>query len=385
MTLPADTARSKRILSLDGGGVRGIVELAFLARIETLLKAHSSNPEKFRLCDYFDLIGGTSTGSIIAAALATGRSVSEVRTLYEALAAKVFQRKWWRISGLQSRFAAEPLAETLRRELDGITLEDPRIRTLLALVTKRVDTGSPWILSNIPSQPYWNDPDDKTHIGNRHFSLPSLVRASTAAPYYFRPELIPIVEGSEEGVFVDGGLTPYNDPAIPLLMLATMKPFGLCWTLSRDQLLLVSVGTGAFRTKVDKHRLRRKPAGKFALDTLMGLVGECQVATQTILQWVSYSPMPWTINTEIGDLHDDHIAGAPLLTYQRYDIRLETAWLKEKLNFDASDRRVLSLRKMDDPAVMPILFQLATEAADQQVQAEHFSLPFEKTAANSKA
>ena len=64
----------KRILALDGGGVRGILTLAILERMEALLRERSSTPNSFRLCDYFDLIGGTSTGSIIASGLALGLS-----------------------------------------------------------------------------------------------------------------------------------------------------------------------------------------------------------------------------------------------------------------------------------------------------------------------
>ena len=74
------------MLALDGGGVRGIVSIAFLERIEELLKERSGRGDDFRLSDHFDLIGGTSTGAIIAAGLATGRTVAEVKDLYEELA-----------------------------------------------------------------------------------------------------------------------------------------------------------------------------------------------------------------------------------------------------------------------------------------------------------
>jgi len=60
----------KRILALDGGGIRGVVTLGFLEEIESILAKRHPHIEDFRLCDYFDLIGGTSTGSIIAALLA---------------------------------------------------------------------------------------------------------------------------------------------------------------------------------------------------------------------------------------------------------------------------------------------------------------------------
>lgn len=70
----------KWILSLDGGGVRGVITLAFLERIEQLLASRSVGPE--RLCDRFDLVGGTSTGAIIATALALGMSATEIKDFY---------------------------------------------------------------------------------------------------------------------------------------------------------------------------------------------------------------------------------------------------------------------------------------------------------------
>ena len=61
----------KRILALDGGGVRGLISLAFLERIEALLRERGGRSD-FCLTDYFNLVGGTSTGSLIAAALRLG-------------------------------------------------------------------------------------------------------------------------------------------------------------------------------------------------------------------------------------------------------------------------------------------------------------------------
>jgi patatin-like phospholipase/acyl hydrolase len=79
----------KRILSLDGGGIRGILTLQFLETIETLVKQRLGR--NALLCDYFDLIGGTSIGSIIAAGLACGMSVDALQKIYKKLGADVFQ------------------------------------------------------------------------------------------------------------------------------------------------------------------------------------------------------------------------------------------------------------------------------------------------------
>src|SRR4029079_5297091 len=52
------------------------------------------------------------------------------------------------------------------------------------------------------------------------------------------------------GLFVDGGVTPYNNPSLALLMQVALKPFGICWELNPDKLTFVSIGTGSYRTRV---------------------------------------------------------------------------------------------------------------------------------------
>ena len=107
-------AGPKRLLSLDGGGVRGVISVAFLERIEAILSAQAGGD--IRLGDWFDLIGGTSTGAIIAAGLALGHSAEEIRRFYEELAPKVFQTSRFRIFGIQAKFNAT----NLQCELDKI-------------------------------------------------------------------------------------------------------------------------------------------------------------------------------------------------------------------------------------------------------------------------
>jgi predicted acylesterase/phospholipase RssA len=138
----------KRILALDGGGVRGILTLAILERMEALLRERSATPDSFRLCDYFDLIGGTSTGSIIASGLAIGKSAQELLQLYKTLSARVFRRPPWSLGIFGPRFSRGPLAAVLQEIIGDITLGSDKIRTGLAIVTKRADNGSIWILHN---------------------------------------------------------------------------------------------------------------------------------------------------------------------------------------------------------------------------------------------
>src|SRR5215469_12587793 len=92
----------KRILALDGGGVRSAISIAFLERLEKLVEEIEGRPTL--LGEWFDLIGGTSTGAIIAAALALGYSASDVREFYHALGPRVLRRAFWRPSGMIAKF-----------------------------------------------------------------------------------------------------------------------------------------------------------------------------------------------------------------------------------------------------------------------------------------
>src|SRR5262245_28150258 len=81
----------RKLLALDGGGIRGMLSVEILARIEELLQEKYSNPN-LKLCDYFDYIAGTSTGAIIAAALSFGMTVDQVRKFYETSGEEMFQK-----------------------------------------------------------------------------------------------------------------------------------------------------------------------------------------------------------------------------------------------------------------------------------------------------
>ena len=81
----------KRILTVDGGGARGMIAIQFLREIE---KQVCTTDGCKVLVDYFDLIGGTSTGSIIASLLALGKSVEEIDAIYRSLTGVVFKKRW---------------------------------------------------------------------------------------------------------------------------------------------------------------------------------------------------------------------------------------------------------------------------------------------------
>ena len=96
MTLSAHLSNEtspKRILALDGGGIRGALTLGYLQRIEDILRKQHGGGPGFTLSDYFDLIGGTSTGSIIASCLAIGMKVVDIKNMYMDLGGKIFGKQ----------------------------------------------------------------------------------------------------------------------------------------------------------------------------------------------------------------------------------------------------------------------------------------------------
>ena len=84
----------KKLLALDGGGIRGVLTLEILAAIEDLLRHELGAGDDFVLADYFDYIAGTSTGAIEAAGLACGMRVKELQDLYTTRGADMFDKSF---------------------------------------------------------------------------------------------------------------------------------------------------------------------------------------------------------------------------------------------------------------------------------------------------
>src|SRR5438045_3529347 len=123
-----NTTTPKRILSLDGGGIRGALTLGYLQRMENILRIQNGGDPGLKLSDYFDLIGGTSTGSIIASCLAIGMKVEDIKKMYFDLGGKIFghRYKWWNVFQLDefihAGYDVKPLEEELQQVFDNITL-----------------------------------------------------------------------------------------------------------------------------------------------------------------------------------------------------------------------------------------------------------------------
>jgi len=355
LTLPGP----KRILALDGGGIRGALTLGYLERIQQMLRDRHQRPD-LKLSDYFDLIGGTSTGAIIASALATGMDASEIKRIYIELGGKVFGKKQWRM--WEALFDAAPLEAELQRVFGDLCLGDARVLTGLCIVTKRADTGSTWPLINHPRGKYYKH--------NSPILLRNAVRASAAAPTYFVPEKFDVGFG-EVGAFVDGGVSMANNPALQLFLVATLKGFPFRYPIGEHNLLLVSVGTGTWRRHDRADVVAEGKVWNWASEVPSMLMEDASWQNQLLLQYLSRTPTPWEIDAEVGDLASDLLTPEPALTYLRYNVWLETPAL-QALGLTTLAPRAEALREMSAAENRDALALVGDTAAAWDVRDEHF-------------
>lgn len=356
----------RRLLSLSGGGVRGVVAAAFLIQLERTLQMRRGADA--RLCDHFDLVGGTSTGGLIATAVALGRSAREIADYFLVDAPQLFGRpKHWRF-GIAPLFDSAAFEGFVQREVGDLKLAAAELRTLLALTFKRVDTGSPWVVSNIPSAPYFEDPPDGRFVGNKHFRLLDLLMATTSVPGLFEQRSFAVNTDQPAGVFVDGGLAGMGDPSLALLQLARMRAYGLTWPTGPEMLQVISLGTGRFTAVVPQDKAERMGTLRLGLAAVQGLHSDTVEQTRRMMAWLGEPVFPHVFDSEIGDLADDTVGPNPVFRYAHLDVPFETARLRDA-GLDVQHQDVARLRSMTNPSIISDLFALATEWCDK-----HYSL-----------
>ena len=358
-------ASPRNLLALDGGGLRGPVAIEVLARFERLLQEELGRDNRFVLADYFDYVAGTSTGGVIAALLAKGARVGRIRDVFREWGGAVFapaplHRR------LRHRYDATRFADLLRRELGSETLlGSADLRTLLLIVLRNLTTDSPWPISNDPRATF-NAPDRPD--SNQALPLWQLVRASTAAPYFFPPELIEV--DGHRFLFVDGGGTVFNNPAFQLFLMATLKPYRLCWPTGEDRLLLVSVGTRAGYFGRVEPRSRGPNLLRTAISIPAGLMATASSQKDLLCRAFDKCLIGDEIDQELEDM--DGVAGsvAPkLFTYLRYDTDLSRRGLNR---LGLRDLRPQDVQRLDAIGHDDALRQIGRAVA-QKVARDHFA------------
>ncbi len=228
------TTKPKRILSIDGGGIRGLVPALILQELEKHIRKSGSNKQ---LYECFDIIAGTSTGGIIAAGLtapsAPGSKLaactaSDLVDLYKNDGAAIFPHTiFTKLRSLvRCRYDAAPLERFLSDKLGDRRTNE----ALTNVVMPAYDIVGRQAVFMTGGHSY--PKDEKSYL------FREAARATSAAPTYFEPARVAIDSSDLYLTLIDGGVFA-NDPT----MAAVVEALKFGWVL--DEIEILSIGTGS--------------------------------------------------------------------------------------------------------------------------------------------
>jgi len=216
-----------KVLSLDGGGVRGYLSTIILTNIEIAL--NEDNYTFVPLGKYFDLIAGTSTGAIIAGLLAIGKSAKEIKKIYEENIKEIFSDEMKNFMPLiNSKYKKDNLEKMAEQYFEDKTFSKEDLITNLLVTSVDLTTAKPRF--------YKSDYFSRNE-GKKAEKLKDAIVASASAPIYF-----PVAkELKYSSYLVDGGVVA-NNPSLVCLI----DGLEICKqdNIDKENIILVSVGTG---------------------------------------------------------------------------------------------------------------------------------------------
>ena len=209
----------EKILSIDGGGVRGLIAANVLVEVEEQVGP---------INEYFDLITGTSTGAILAGLLAIGVSAKEAKELYEEKSDDIFDRRFrsrFGLSSLNYKYNNTNLVEILKDFFGDKKLSDFPVKTVINSFD--INHMQPALF--------------KSYKSNGDIPAWKAILSSTAAPTYFAPV------DHEDKCLIDGGVL-YNNPSL-IALIESQKIFD-------DEIKLLSIGTSDQHTFYEKEDVK---------------------------------------------------------------------------------------------------------------------------------
>ncbi|HET9878174.1 MAG TPA: patatin-like phospholipase family protein [Candidatus Limnocylindria bacterium] len=219
------TAPARRILAIDGGGLRGLIPACLLAGLERA----TGRPAR----ESFDFLAGTSTGAVLAAGLAAGVPAGELVRLYVEDAPRLFDGAWWRViprvltgSMYDIRRLNALIGERLPAEARGWRIDD--VPNDILITAKGLRDGHQWYFVK-------DCPRNACTTGALPFT--DCVTASAAAPTYFAPWRVAGI-----GELVDGGVGVAGNPVYQ----ACVEAFEFTDRYDPRSTVIVSLGTGRF-------------------------------------------------------------------------------------------------------------------------------------------
>jgi hypothetical protein len=245
----------KRILSVDGGGVRGIIPLTCLIRLESA-EAKTSR-------EIFDMVAGASTGAIIAAGIALGISARGILSLYRNLAQEAFQRlPWWEVllNKGNHRYSSEFIGYTLAELGADVPLNSLPIDVMITAKNLNTSRTDFFVRDNPGNAKLWG-----------RMSLQDAVLASIAAPTYF-PTHSATMRGKEY-TWVDGGVGVAGNPSYQAAVEAVHYSNGV---YAPGEIQMLSFGTGRAPHDIDAPRASLLDWGLWVLAELLEDSGDWQ-------------------------------------------------------------------------------------------------------------
>lgn len=370
---PLATSQPRRLLAIDGGGLLGLIPAEALIQMEQQLNQLTGTTKP--LCDRFDLIAGTSTGAILAAGLAMGKSATQLRDFYLQFGKDIFTKSFLPVRFWHS-YPSAPLEGHLKDVLgEQTTLGSNLLRTQILIVTKNVTLGNDWFFTNNPMSRFFRN--------NSGLPLWQIVRASAAAPTYFPPQSITIPDDAGHGQtyeFVDGGVSSYNNPALQVFLEATIPDYGYGWPMGVDRLLLISLGTGFNSVAVDPGKASGYNLidwGKYVVKELMN---EANLQQNVLMHLIGQRPAAVHSATAemknsgavsgVPDQNALNIVGAglgaqKLVTYQRITIGLTQ---KRLADLGLPDIDPIKVREMDAADQIANMQRIGIAVAKEQVR-----------------
>jgi patatin-like phospholipase/acyl hydrolase len=194
-----------RILSLNGGGARGLFSINVLAEVERIIESRTGEVN-VKAGDYFDLITGTSIGGILALGLAAGKSARDLEIAFRENAPLIFPRKRPWVKKLRAIicpiYDSKPLYDTVIEMIGKDTTFDQLTRRVM-IPAVNLSTGKPQFFKT-PHNPDFNR--------DGRLKLVDAAMATSAAPTYFAPHYCTDLDS----YFADGGLVANNPSLIGL-------------------------------------------------------------------------------------------------------------------------------------------------------------------------
>jgi uncharacterized protein len=372
-TNPLPLNKPRRLLSIDGGGLLGLIPAEALIQIEQQLNQITGRTEP--LCNRFDLIGGTSTGAILAAGLAMGKSATELRNFYLQFGRKIFTKSFLPVRFWHS-YPSGPLEKYLKQVLiESTTLGSDLLKTQVLIVTKNATLGNDWFFTN--------NPKNRFYPQNSKLPLWQVVRASAAAPTYFPPQtiVVPDEAGTNQTYeFVDGGVSSYNNPSLQVFLEATIPEYGHGWPMGTDQLLLMSLGTGFNSVDIPEGKAACYNLidwGKYVVkemmneanlqqNVIMHLIGQRpQAVPSAMSELISSGAASGVPNDSALNRVEANLGEQKLVTYQRITIGLTRQRL-DQMGFPDIDP--VKVREMDAADQIDNMQKIGAAVAKEQVK-----------------